>query len=329
MTLQAPDVAEIRSASRMLVRKLGFMGKTLAQTELSPSAVHALIEIGSAPGSPAQALCGLLNLDKSSISRMLRQLALSGDVEERADSRDKRVKRLHLTVVGEARLAQIHRFAEQQVTQAMGRLTPREQTTTLDGLRLYAGALSPPSEHASPGIEIAAGYRPGLIGRITDMHAWHYSRNSGFGQSFESLVASGLAEFAGRLDRPCNAIWYALRDGEIVGSVAIDGEDLGGGFAHLRWFIVEDGLQGLGVGRRLLTAAMAFVDEQAFPETHLWTFAGLNAARHLYEAQGFACVEERQGSQWGSEVLEQRFVRMRGANVASLPLAQGATRTPR
>ncbi|NBB49007.1 GNAT family N-acetyltransferase [Rhizobium sp. CRIBSB] len=329
MTLQAPKVDEIRSASRMLVRKLGFMGKTLAQTELSPSAVHALIEIGAAPGIPAQALCGLLNLDKSSVSRMLRQLALSGDVEERSDSWDKRVKRLHLTVVGEARLAQIHRFAEQQVTQAMGRLTPREQATTLDGLRLYAGALSPPSEHASPGIAIAAGYRPGLIGRITDMHARHYSRSSGFGQNFESLVASGLAEFAGRLDRPCNAIWYALRDGEIVGSVAIDGEDLGGGFAHLRWFIVEDGLQGAGVGRRLLAAAMAFVDELAFPETHLWTFAGLNAARHLYEAQGFACVEERQGSQWGSEVLEQRFVRMLGANATSRPLAQGATRTPR
>ncbi len=328
MTPQAPDVAEIRSASRMLVRKLGFMGKTLAQTELSPSAVHALIEIEAAPGIPAQALCGLLNLDKSSISRMLRQLALSGDVEERADSRDKRVKRLYLTPAGEARLSQIHRFAEQQVTQAMGRLTPREQATTLDGLRLYAGALSPPSETGSSDIEIATGYRPGLIGRITEMHARHYARSSGFGQSFESLVASGLAEFAGRLDQPCNAIWCALRDGEIVGSVAIDGEDLGGGFAHLRWFIVEDGLQGAGVGRRLLAAAMAFVDEQAFAETHLWTFAGLNAARHLYEAQGFACVEERKGSQWGSEVLEQRFVRPLDASAASLRLAQGAMRTP-
>lgn len=328
MTLQASNVEAIRSASRMLVRKLGFMGKTLAQTKLSPSAVHALIEIGAAPGIPAQALCGLLNLDKSSVSRMLRQLALSGNVEERADSRDKRVKRLHLTPAGEARLSQIHHFAEQQVTQAMGRLTPREQATTLDGLRLYANALSPPSELASSGIEIAAGYRPRLIGRITEMHARHYARSSGFGQSFESLVASGLADFAGRLERPSNAIWCALRHGEIIGSVAIDGEDLGGGLAHLRWFIVEDGLQGAGVGRRLLTAAMGFVDERAFAETHLWTFAGLNAARHLYEGLGFACVEERQGSQWGSEVLEQRFVRTLGARGADLPLVQGATRTP-
>ncbi len=62
---------------------------------------------------------------------------------------------------------------------------------------------------------------------------------------------------------------------------------------------------------------MDFVDEQAFAETHLWTFAGLNAARHLYETLGLHRIEERKGSQWGSEVLEQRFVRSLGARVAA------------
>ncbi len=144
MTLQPPKVAEIRSASRMLVRKLGFMGKTLAQTELSPSAVHALIEIGAAPGIPAQALCGLLNLDKSSVSRMLRQLALSGDIEERGDSRDKRVKRLHLACGRGAAFADppVFRTAGDA---AMGRLTPREQATTLTGCG-FMPARCPPSE---------------------------------------------------------------------------------------------------------------------------------------------------------------------------------------
>ncbi len=42
---------------------------------------------------------------------------------------------------------------------------------------------------------------------------------------------------------------------------------------------------------------------------HLWTFRGLDAARRLYEANGFALVEEQPGRQWGEEVIEQRFVR--------------------
>ena len=54
---------------------------------------------------------------------------------------------------------------------------------------------------------------------------------------------------------------------------------------------------------------MAFVDRQGFDETHLWTFKGLNAARRLYERAGFTLVEERPGARWGTEVLEQRFVR--------------------
>ena len=162
---------------------------------------------------------------------------------------------------------------------------------------------------AALNIEIRNGYQTGLIARITQMHALFYARSAGFGQRFESVVAADLAAFCNRLMNPCNNIWVAVAGEQIVGSVAIDGEDLGEGIAHLRWFIVDDGLRGGGVGRRLLAAALAFVDAHAFAETHLWTFSGLAAARGLYEAHGFVCVEERTGTQWGDEVLEQRFVR--------------------
>ncbi len=160
-------------------------------------------------------------------------------------------------------------------------------------------------------VRIVRGYRPGLIGRVAEMHALYYARAAGFGQRFESVVAAGLAAFCDRLDSPASAIWTAVRAERIVGSVAIDGEDPGPATAHLRWFIVDDGERGAGLGRRLLGAALGFADERGFAQTHLWTFAGLDAARHLYKSYGFECVEERPGSQWGSEVLEQRFARPR------------------
>ena len=37
------------------------------------------------------------------------------------------------------------------------------------------------------------------------------------------------------------------------------------------------------------------------------TFAGLDAARHLYEKFGFTLTTEREDSQWGEPVLEQKF----------------------
>jgi GNAT superfamily N-acetyltransferase len=158
-------------------------------------------------------------------------------------------------------------------------------------------------------IQISAGYRPSLIGRITQMHMAFYAPFAGFGQRFESVVAGGLASFCDRLHQPNNQIWLAIQDQQIVGSVAIDGEDLGNNSAHLRWFIMDDRVRGQGIGRQLLFQALQFVDTQKFDETHLWTFHGLSSARHLYESNGFNLIEERMGDQWGSNVLEQLFSR--------------------
>ncbi len=55
--------------------------------------------------------------------------------------------------------------------------------------------------------------------------------------------------------------------------------------------------------------AVDFCDQRKFPETHLWTFQGLDAARRLYEAWGFHLIEERSGQQWDKKVTEQHFIR--------------------
>ena len=303
-------VEDIRAVSRTMVREFGFMGGDFAGTELSPSAVHALIEI-EAGGLTAREIGVRLRLEKSSVSRMLRKLVHSGDVRETAGAHDRRVKILSLTAAGRKRVAAIHTFARAQVSLAIDRLQPGQGRTVLEGLRLYSSALGAPSNsRAIPApVEIVSGYQPGLIARITEMHALYYARESGFGRHFEAVVASGLAEFSHRLGRPRNGIWTARHGGTIVGSIAIDGEDLGGSVAHLRWFIVDDSVRGGGAGKRLLDAALAFVDRKGFAETHLWTFSGLHAARHLYETRGFVLMEERTGAQWGTKVLEQRFVR--------------------
>lgn len=306
MSSPAQTIDSIRASTRQLVRELGFTAGDFAGTDLSPSAVHALLEIEQG-GMTARDLGALLHLEKSSVSRMLRKLIEAGDVVEEAGEDDGRVKRLSLTPAGKVRVAEIHDFARTQVKAALGKLTAEQGQTVLDGLRLYSAALA--EKPVAPGVEINAGYRPGIIARITEMHALYYAQASGFGQAFESVVAGGLAEFGNRLSKPQNEIWAAMNGGHVVGSVAIDGEDTGPGIAHLRWFIVDDAARGSGAGKKLLDAALAFVDQQGFAETHLWTFSGLHAARHLYETRGFTLAEECPGSQWGSEVLEQRFVR--------------------
>ena len=158
-------------------------------------------------------------------------------------------------------------------------------------------------------IEIHRGYLPGSIGRVAQLHGEYYARHHGFGGAFEAVVAGGLSDFIPRLVASRNQIWHASLEGRIIATIAIDGEDLGNNIGHLRWFIVSEAAQGHGLGKRLLQDALSFCDEQAFSETHLWTFKGLDAARKLYEDFGFALVEEYDGDQWGTVVTEQKFVR--------------------
>ncbi len=306
-------VNEIRVASRLMVRELGFMNATLAATDYSPSAVHTLLEIDNQGAMTAAQLVHLLGLEKSSVSRMLGKLITAGEIEEVASKEDARFKTLQLTPQGQESVSRINQYGSQRVVEALHHLTPSQQHTVAAGLTNWAQALEAcrkgTSTSQSDSIDIVSGYQPGMIGRISEMHASYYSSHYNFGCFFESKVAAGLAEFTGRLENPANRIWLAVQQGRIVGSVAIDGEDLGNNEAHLRWFILDDACRGSGIGRRLMSEAMAFCDSQAFAAVQLWTFSGLNAARRLYESFGFRLTKEWQGEQWGSEMLEQQFTR--------------------
>jgi len=157
-------------------------------------------------------------------------------------------------------------------------------------------------------IEIG-GYCPGAIGRVAEMHAAYYHRHWGFGLFFEAKVATELAEFLGRFAEERDGFWTVRSGNRVEGSIAIDGLKAETEGAHLRWFIVSPEIQGGGWGRRLMSEAVAFCDRRAYRRIFLWTFAGLDAARYLYEMFGFHLVSEAEGERWGARVVEQRFER--------------------
>jgi len=155
------------------------------------------------------------------------------------------------------------------------------------------------------GPRIVPGYLPGAIGGIAAMHARFYAREHGFGIYFEAKVAGECAEFCARFNPARDGLWLLVDGGRILGSIVIDGNDPAG--AHLRWFIVDDGVRGHGLGRQMIDAAMDFCRRAGHRSVCLTTFAGLDAARALYEQRGFRLVAEADGETWGRTVREQRF----------------------
>lgn len=156
-------------------------------------------------------------------------------------------------------------------------------------------------------LKIVKGYVPGAIGRITELHGTYYQKHWGFGLFFESKVATGLAAFLERYDETSDGFWTVSLQGRIEGSIAIDGIDAQDKGAHLRYFILSDLVRGQGLGNQLIDTAVDFCRSQNYQRIYLWTFAGLDAARHLYEKAGFVLTDQRRGTQWGKEVQQQRF----------------------
>ena len=156
-------------------------------------------------------------------------------------------------------------------------------------------------------VEIRRGYFPGSIGRVLELHARYYHAYWGFGVLFEAQLARGLSEFFGRYDELRDGFWTAAVAGRVEGSITIDGAHAADSGAHLRWFIMSDALRGKGIGTRLMHTAIDFCGAKKYRRVFLHTFAGLDAARHLYEKMGFRLVDERPGTQGGIGVTEQRF----------------------
>jgi len=150
------------------------------------------------------------------------------------------------------------------------------------------------------------GHVPGAIGRIVELHGRYYAREWRFGRYFEAKVANELGELLARFDPTRDGFWIAAEGEEIAGGIAIDGSGAPGP-ARLRFFIVDDARRGAGLGEQLMRAALDFCRSAGHRHVFLTTFAGLEAARMLYERHGFVLTEERPDRTWGVEVTEQRF----------------------
>ncbi|WP_431201442.1 MarR family winged helix-turn-helix transcriptional regulator [Bradyrhizobium betae] len=134
-------IDDIRAASRLMVRELGFMDATVAASDYPPSAVHTILEIGIRGPMTSGDLGDFLRLEKSSVSRLVRKLIDCGELRETPDELDARSKRLSLTARGRHTMEALHAFGRQQVSGALAVLTEAEQRTVREGMMLYARAL--------------------------------------------------------------------------------------------------------------------------------------------------------------------------------------------
>jgi peptidyl-dipeptidase Dcp len=77
--------------------------------------------------------------------------------------------------------------------------------------------------------------------------------------------------------------------------------------AQLRYFLIEPVYRGLGLGLKLLNLYMDFLQACGYKESYLWTTHELATAASLYKRFGFELTQEKESTDFGKPLREQRY----------------------
>lgn len=224
------------------------------------------------------------------ISQLASRLAKEGWLQATGDPRDRRRRTLALTARAEAevRAAQPvwqairaeleQRLATQQGAGLLQALSSIEED--LAARPVAAAVLARCREARAAAVRIVP-FAPGLRAHFYRLNAEWLSRH----YSIEPIDHAVLSEPERSVLDPGGAIFFALLDDEPVGTCALLQESPG--VYELTKMAVTERCRGLGIGRRLLDAAIAEFGRRGGQRLFLESHSGLRPALRLYESAGF------------------------------------------
>jgi DNA-binding MarR family transcriptional regulator/GNAT superfamily N-acetyltransferase len=305
MTLASMDapsrVAAVRRFNRFYTRQIGLLQEKLLHSAFSLTEMRLLYELAHTPDITATELTRSLGLDAGYTSRILKKFEERGLVRRTASSQDARRSHLELTAKGRKTFEPLNAASDEQVHSILSGMAEADQSKLVSAMSAIEQVLEPSEAPKVP--YILRTHQPGDMGWVTHRHAVIYSRDYGWTDEFEALVAEIVAKFIRNFDARRERCWIAEREGEIVGSVFLVKES--DEVARLRLLLVEQSARGLGIGARLVKECIDFAKRSGYRKITLWTNDILHAARKIYEAEGFKLVKETKHHSFGADLTAQ------------------------
>ncbi|HET6970274.1 MAG TPA: helix-turn-helix domain-containing GNAT family N-acetyltransferase [Phenylobacterium sp.] len=301
-------VAAVRRFNRFYTRAIGVLDRAYLGGPYTLAENRVLYEIANGEGVTASHVAATLDLDAGYLSRMLGRLAEDGLVARRRSDTDARSQVLSLTPEGRAYFDGMNARTVAQVETLIGLLSPLQRQRLAGALDTAHSLLD---RQAAAGEVVLRPHRAGDMGWVTEHNALIYGEEYGWGPAIEALTARICADFLEHYDPALERCWIAERDGVRLGSVLLVKEPDAPGVARLRLLLLTPEARGLGLGRRLVEACVAFAREAGHREIVLWTHAVLTAARKIYAATGFEIEKTWTHEEFGkTEVSETWRLRL-------------------
>lgn len=298
-------IDDIRRFNRFYTKRIGVLSANLLSSGFSLAEARLLYEIAHRD-QPSAALLGReLEIDASYLSRLLRHLEKRGLLRRTPSPSDARRQLLSLTEAGRDALAPLEQRARDQVAAILRPLSEVQQRRLLASMRTISTLLSPDETRNAERSLVLRPHRSGDIGWVIGRHGALYAQEEGWNEEFEAFVADIAAKFIRDFDPQRERCWIAEIENEIVGSIFVVRRSAT--IAQLRMLIVDPKVRGLGIGTKLIDESIRFARQVGYRKMMLWTNAGLDAARRLYEAAGFELVREEPHRSFGHDLIGQTW----------------------
>jgi DNA-binding MarR family transcriptional regulator/GNAT superfamily N-acetyltransferase len=293
--MDANDIRQVRSFNRITAEVIGAIddeflgrGRPMAESRL-------LWEIGP-DGADLRDLRARLALDSGYLSRMLGSLGREGLVAIEARPDDQRVRRVHLTDVGQKERLELDRLSDGVASRVLSPLSDRQRSALLAAMAEVERLLQPSLVRLA--IEDPAS---------ADSH-WCFEQyfaelNQRFDSGFDPLRS--LSADARELTSPAGALILARLHGHPVGCVALKLH--GRSPAELKRMWVSPSGRGLGLGRLLLEEAEKHARKMGARTIRLETNQSLSEAIRLYRRAGYLEVDPFSSEPYAHHWFEKKL----------------------
>jgi DNA-binding MarR family transcriptional regulator/ribosomal protein S18 acetylase RimI-like enzyme len=297
----------VRRFSRFYTQRLGLLDRELLASGFTLTESRVLWELAHNAPLTASRLCRDLGLDAGYLSRLLRRLRTGGLVRDQACPQDARVHWLSLTAKGRRAFERLDAASRGQVAHIIGHLSGSSQRQLVDAMETVRLLMAVPANSAQITLHEPG---PGDMGWVVQRHGALYAQEFGWDSRFEALVARIAADFIEGFKPGLDRGWIARRDGMNVGCAFVmqaPPAEYSDGVAKLRMLLVDPAARGHGLGDRLVRECERFAQSAGYRQMTLWTNSVLQAARRIYQRNGWQLVGEKPHHSFGHDLVGQTW----------------------
>lgn len=300
MQNHSDSINKIRSFNRFYTNILGLLNQHILESKYSLTEVRVMLEISKINHCTANALASQLNIDRSYMSRIIKNLEKSELITKAQSKKDNRIKFITLTEKGSETINKLSKRSDKQITSLIQPLDQNQLTKLTEAMGIIKNILS---DSVNP--IIIRNFNAEDINYVISRHRILYEEEYGLTSVFSDYVKKVVTHFAKYYDQNSECMLIAEIEKKPVGSIAIAKSD--NSTAQLRYFLIEPEIRGRGLGHRLVKIALDFCREKGYKHVFLETISSLKAARHIYKNHGFTLTSSHENPSWGNNVLEERW----------------------